>query len=64
MRELPGKDTIGDNPQSETGSAFAGTPGGSAAATFEIMVAGIVRVSTHGHAEREYPTYPTSDYGA
>jgi len=28
------------------------------------MVAGIVRDSKHGHAERDYSTYPTSDYGA
>jgi 4-aminobutyrate aminotransferase-like enzyme len=30
----------------------------------EIMEAGIVQVSRHGHAEGDYPTYPTGDYGA
>jgi 4-aminobutyrate aminotransferase-like enzyme len=30
----------------------------------EIMEAGIVHVSEHGTLEGDYPTYPTSDYGA
>ena len=30
----------------------------------EIMEAGIVHVSSHGHPEGDYPTYPTGDYGA
>jgi 4-aminobutyrate aminotransferase-like enzyme len=30
----------------------------------EIMEAGIVHVSKHGHPEGDYPTYPTGDYGA
>ena len=30
----------------------------------EIMADAIVHVSEHGHAEGDYPTYPTGDYGA
>ena len=30
----------------------------------EIMEDAIVHVSEHGHAEGDYPTYPTGDYGA
>jgi 4-aminobutyrate aminotransferase-like enzyme len=30
----------------------------------EIMEAAIVHVAEHGTPEGDYPTYPTSDYGA
>ena len=32
--------------------------------TPEIMEAAIVHVTEHGTPEGDYPTYPTSDYGA